>query len=91
MMVLETQTVQQQAGRRLDTILNDYPIDYYDKYASLIAQVEASQVREVMEKYVTPDRMTIVVVAPPEAAEQLAAFGEVVRVQMPLAGQMPQR
>ncbi len=90
MMVLETQTVQQQAGRRLDTILNDYPIDYYDNYASLIAQVEASQVREVMERYVTPDRMTIVVVAPPETADQLAAFGEVVRVQMPLAAQMPQ-
>jgi predicted Zn-dependent peptidase len=86
MMVLETQTVQQQAGRRIDTILNGYPIDYYDTYAQRIAEVEASQVREVMEKYVRNDRMTIVVVAPAaQVKDQLDTLGDVTVVEMPLS------
>ena len=40
-------------------ILNGYPIDYYDKYPARLAQVNAEQVRAVMNKYVNPDEMTI--------------------------------
>jgi zinc protease len=86
LMVLQTQTIQQQAGRRVDTVLNDYPVDYYDHYAERIAEIEASQVREVMEKYVQPDRMSIVVVAPAKLVkEQLEKIGDVTVVEMPLA------
>lgn len=86
LMVLQTQTIQQQAGRRVDTVLNDYPADYYDHYAEKIAEVEASQVREVMEKYVHPDRMSIVVVAPAkQVKEQLEKLGDVTVIEMPLA------
>jgi zinc protease len=63
-MVMEMQTIAQQAQRRVDVILNDYPIDYFDKYPERIAQVTADQVRDVMNKYVNDDRFTIVVVAP---------------------------
>ena len=31
-MVMDMQTIGQQAGYRVDGILNGYPIDYYDKY-----------------------------------------------------------
>ena len=31
-MVMGMQTIGQQAGFRVDGILNDYPIDYYDTY-----------------------------------------------------------
>ncbi len=85
-MVLETQTIQQQAGRRVDTVLNGWPEDYYDKYAKRIAQVEASEVRGVMNQFVKPGQMSIVVVAPAaEVKDQLAKLGEVTVVEMPLA------
>jgi len=85
MMVLETQTIQQQAGRRVDTILNGYPIDYYDNYPAMIAAATVEQVQAVMNKYVQPDRMTIVVVAPESVKAQLEELGEVTVVKMPLA------
>lgn len=84
-MVLETQTIQQQAGRRVDTILNGYPVDYYDHYAERIAQVSAEQVREVMNKYLDNEKFSIVVVGPVEKVKpQLDSLGEVTVVDMPL-------
>jgi len=83
-MVMAVQTIQQQAGYRGDGILNDYPIDYYDKYPARIAQVKADEVREVMKKYVLDDAMTIVVVAPAEQVKkQLEKLGPVEVVPMP--------
>ena len=85
-MVLETQTIQQQAGRRVDTVLNGYPIDYYDNYAKRIAQVTADQVRDVMAKYVVDDNIDIVVVGPAsKVASQLEKVGEPSVMPMPLA------
>lgn len=85
-MVLETQTIQQQAGRRVETILNGFPVDYYDHYAERIAQVTADQVREVMNKYLADEKFNIVVVGPAETVKpQLDALGEVTVVEMPLA------
>jgi zinc protease len=85
LMVLETQTIQQQAGRRLDTILNDYPADYYDNYAKRIAEVTADEVRAVLNKYVVNDQANIIVVGPADKVkDQLAKFGEVGVVEMPL-------
>lgn len=84
-LVLETQTIQQQAGRRVDTILNGFPVDYYDNYAQRIAEVTADQVRAVMNKYVSDEKFNIVVVAPAEKVKaQLESLGEVTVVDMPL-------
>lgn len=84
-MVLETQTIQQQAGRRVDTVLNGYPVDYYDNYAKRIAQVKADEVRDVLSKYVIDDKTNIVVVAPASKVKsQLEKFGTVKVIPMPL-------
>ena len=83
-MVMAVQTIQQQAGYRVEGVLNDYPIDYYDKYPQRIAQVSAEQVREVMNKYVKDDAMTIIVVAPATLVQaQLEKLGKVEVVPMP--------
>ena len=83
-MVMGMQTIQQQAGYRVDAILNDYPIDYYDTYPQKIAQVTQQQIRDVMNKYVKDDAMVIVVVAPADVVKpQLEKLGEVEVVPMP--------
>jgi zinc protease len=63
-LVMGMQTIEQQAGTRMEGILNGYPVDYYDKYPARLAQVSAEQVRAVMNKYVDPAGMALVVVAP---------------------------
>jgi zinc protease len=83
-MVMGMQTIAQQAGYRVEGILNGYPIDYYDMYPVRISQVTKGQIREVMDKYVRPDRMVVVVVAPAaQVKEQLAPLGEVKVLPMP--------
>ena len=83
-MVMGVQTIGQQAGYRRDGILNEYPIDYYDKYPQRIAQVKTDEVREVMNKYVDANAMTIVVVAPAaDVQKQLEKFGKVEVMPMP--------
>ncbi len=83
-MVMGLQTIAQQAGYLASTILNRYPMDYYDMYPSRIAEVTAEQVRAVMKRYVHDDRMTLVVVAPAEKVrKQLEALGQVQVVPMP--------
>jgi len=83
-MVMGMQTIQQQAGYRVDAILNGYPIDYYDVYPQKINQVTQDQIREVMNKYVKDDQMVVIVVAPAEAVkEQLEKLGDVEVVPMP--------
>ncbi|MFO8014441.1 MAG: pitrilysin family protein [Phycisphaerae bacterium] len=83
-MVMGMQTIAQQAARRVEGILNGYPIDYYDRYPDRVARVTKDAVREVMQTYVSPDEMAIVVVAPAEAVrEQLERLGKVTVVPMP--------
>jgi predicted Zn-dependent peptidase len=83
-MVMQVQTIGAQAGYRVEGLLNEYPIDYYDKYPSRVAKVSADQVRDVMRKYVNEDAMTIVVVAPAAAVRaQLERLGKVEVVPMP--------
>jgi zinc protease len=83
-MVMAVQTIGEQAGYRVEGILNGYPIDYYDKYPERIAQVSAEQVRAVMNKYVRDGDMTIIVVAPAaQVKQQLSGLGEVEIVPMP--------
>ncbi|RYZ61201.1 MAG: insulinase family protein, partial [Proteobacteria bacterium] len=92
LMVLETQTIQDQAKRRTDTILNGYPVDYYDNYAKRIGQVTKAQVRDVANKYLVDDRVDIVVVGPAEIVRpQLEKFGPVDVIPMPLATTQPTR
>jgi zinc protease len=84
-MVMDTQTVDQQAGRRVDGILNGYPIDYYEQLPAKVAAVTAADVQRVMTTHARDDRMTIVVVAPAEQVKsQLEAFGTVTVLPMPL-------
>jgi zinc protease len=83
-MVMGMQTIGQQAGYRVDAILNDYPIDYYDVYPQTLDAVSAKQVRDVVSKYVKDGEMVIVVVAPADAVkDQLKRLGEVEVVPMP--------
>lgn len=83
-MVMGMQTIDQQANMRGQGILNEYPDDYYDQYPAHIAAVTAPQVRIVMEKYVDPSKLTIVVVAPAaQVKEQLEKIGPVEVVAMP--------
>jgi zinc protease len=80
-LLMSMETIADQASRRVEGILNSYPIDYYDKYAQRIAQVSAEQVRDVVNKYVKEDQMTIVVVGPADTVkEQLGRLGPVVVV-----------
>ena len=83
-MVMGMQTIQSQAGYRVDGILNDYPIDYFDRYPQRIEAVTAEQIAQVVDRYVRPQRMVVVVVAPAQAVcQQLSRLGEVQVVPMP--------
>jgi len=83
-MVMDMQTIAQQAGRRADIVLNDYPLDYFDQLPVRLGEVNADQVRDVVRKYVKPDEMTIVVVGPAQQIKsQLEALGPVDILPMP--------
>ncbi len=87
-LVLAMQTIDQQATYRLEGILNGYPDDYYDKYPARVAQVTKDQVRDVVNRYLDPDRLTIIIVAPAsrEMRVQLDSLkGETKVVPMPAA------
>jgi zinc protease len=83
-MLMGMQTIGQQAGFRVDAIINDYPIDYYDNYPAKVGEVTLDEVKAVMDKYVDDSRMTIIVVAPAEQLmQQLKRIGTVEVVPMP--------
>jgi len=83
-MLMGMQTIAQQANYRVEGILNGYPLDYYDKYPARVSQVTKADIRQVVDKYVRPDRMVIVIVAPAaQVKEQMAKLGEVKTVPMP--------
>ena len=80
-MLMSMQTIGQQASLRVDGILNDYPVDYYENYPARLAQVTAAEVRDVMNKYVDDARTTIVIVAPADQLkDQLSRLGDDVTV-----------
>ncbi len=84
-LVMSTQTVSQLAGLRGNIALNDFPLDYYDHYADNIAAVSQEDVQEVMRRYASPDRLTIVVVGPASVVvPQLQGIADVEVVAMPL-------
>ena len=85
-LIMSMQTADQQAGMRLDGLLNGYPADYYDVYPQHVAAVTADQVRAVMDRYVKDDAMAVVVVAPAAVVQgQLEKLGPVTVEPMPLA------
>jgi zinc protease len=89
-MLMQLQTIAQQAQFRVDGILNGYPIDYYDKYPERITQVTADEVRAVMRKYVDPKQMTIITVAPAAAVQdELRDLGEINVRPMPTKRDAP--
>jgi zinc protease len=86
-MVMQMQTIEQQAERRLEGILNGYPADYFDKYAQRVSEVTAEQIRSAMTKYVDPGVMQIVVVAPAGGSQQ----AEAARAQLSKLGEVSVR
>jgi len=91
-MVMQMQTMQQQAQYRTDGILNGFPVDYYDTYPQRINDVTGERVRQVANKYIRDDRMAVVVVAPAAAVrDQLGRLGSVEVLPMPARreGAMP--
>ncbi len=86
-LVMSMETITDQTSQRINGILNDYPIDYYDKYAERIGKVTADEVKAVVNKYVNENQMVIVVVAPADSVkEQLARLGKV-EIITPPAGE----
>ena len=84
-MALGMQTISQQTGRRIDIILNGYPVDYFDAYPGKIQAVTAEALQRLMKTYVDQSKMTIVVVAPAKAVrDQLAPLGTVEELPMPM-------
>jgi predicted Zn-dependent peptidase len=82
--VMDLQTIAQQARYRVGGILNDFPIDYYDRYPEHLEKVTADQIRGLLTKYVNDQEMAIIVVAPAEAVKsQLEKLGQVQVVPMP--------
>lgn len=89
-MLMQLQTIAQQAQYRVDGILNGYPIDYYDKYPERIAQITAEQVREVMQKYIDTQKLSVLIVAPASAvSEKMKQIGEVDVKPMPTKRDAP--
>jgi zinc protease len=87
-LVMEMQTIQQQATYRQNGLLNGYPVDYYDRYPERISGVPLAKIAEVTAKYVRPNALTVMVVAPKEAVlAQLQKLGEVEVVAMPGKGE----
>jgi zinc protease len=84
-LVMSMEKIQDQAGRRIEAILDNYPIDYYDKYPERLSTVTPEKVQALMNKYVNENRMTIVISAPVDAVKaQLEKLGTVEVVPMPL-------
>lgn len=84
-MALSMQTIAQQTGRRIDIILNGYPLDYFDVYPKKIESVPAEALQDLMRRYVDQSKMTIVVVAPAKAVkDQLVPLGTVEELPMPM-------
>jgi zinc protease len=83
-MVMSTQTIATQATRRADLVLNNYPLDYFDKLPDRLDQTTAQQVRDVVRNYVKLDHIAIVVVGPAQQIKsQLEALGPVEVLPMP--------
>lgn len=84
-MVMQTQTIGQQAGRRVTIELNGYPIDYYDTLPRKVNAVTLEDVQRVMRTHVDPEKFTIVMVGPAEVLKpQLDGMGEITVLPMPL-------
>jgi len=84
-LALETQTIGQQTGRRVDVELNGYPLDYFDLYPQKIESVTAAQLKDVVTKYVDDGKITIIVVGPADQVKaQLEPYGEVTVLPMPM-------
>jgi zinc protease len=87
-LVMSMEKIHDQAARRLEALLDGYPIDYYDKYPERLAAVTPEAIQALMNKYVDENRMTIVVAAPVDAVKaQLEKLGPVEVVPMPLKEQ----
>lgn len=84
-MALQMQTIAQQTQRRIDMILNDYPLDYFDVYPQKINSVSAEQVRDVLRKYVDETKAVVVVVGPArQMRQQVTPLGDVEERPMPM-------
>jgi zinc protease len=59
---LEFETIEQRAGAVAGLVANDQPLDYYNTVVQKYDAVTLSQAEHAATRYVTPDKMVIVVV-----------------------------
>jgi predicted Zn-dependent peptidase len=63
------------AGRLADLALHGLPDDYWNRYAELVREVTAEDVRRFAQSYLDPSKLTLVMVAHPETVrDQLAGL-----------------
>lgn len=61
------------AGRIADLVVNGLPDDYWNRYADLVKQVTADDVKRFADQYLDASKLTVVMVATPETVKaQLA-------------------
>ncbi|MGH9162822.1 MAG: M16 family metallopeptidase [Vicinamibacteraceae bacterium] len=76
--VFQFATVGQVLNRQLDFEYYDVPLDWLDRYRAEVEKVTTAQVRAVAQRYIHPDRFSIVIVGTGEGYDKkLDAFGTV--------------
>lgn len=79
--VFEVDRPEKILARALDLEFHGYPADFWQRRAERLRALTAQEVSEAVGRYVDVDRLVFLVIGPAdELEEQLAAFGEVVRL-----------
>jgi len=79
--VFEVDSPEEMLRRALDVEFHDYPSDFWAKRADRLRSTSAEEVAAAVARQLDVDRLIVLVVGPADAlAEELAAYGEVVRL-----------
>lgn len=92
--VFQFATVGQVINRQLEFEYYGVPLDWLDRYRAEVDKVETAYVQTVAEKYIHPDRFSIVVVGKGEGYDkELSTFGQVTSLDIslpPAPGRKPE-
>ena len=81
--VFESDSTREILTQQLTYEYYGYPLDWLERYRKGIDAVTTAEVHAVAEKYIHPDRFSILVVAPQEGLDKpLSAYGEVTAVDI---------
>jgi zinc protease len=79
--VFRVDTPREVLDRALLLVLHDYPEDFWDKNWSRLATLDTDEVAAAARRHIDAERLIVVAVGPAEElTQQLAAFGEVIRL-----------